>query len=671
MISNEEEPKDLGKDRTAKLLEKIKMKKNFFKDLWGVQTILKEKDERKEMILYNSLSFNPYYSTDSPSILTLTHTTKAVYILLKNGKVFKFSRENNKKQMIENIYSNKIPYEIKLNTKIMDLSCGIEHVLVRGRDCKIYSWGINSYGQLGIENIKVGPNVEISEPTPISKLSERKINQICAVNYCSFCVDENNKMFGFGKNENGEINLMKNDNYIMIPEELIMLEKNKNYKLYVSKNVKNKYFADMLLPDRSLSKAYNFPILQNNEEQKLKMEIKELKNKLNQLRKVRVTIDDYYNLINDINDLILKYEEKTNKNEIEKNDNNEPLKNFERKIEFFQNLKNNINDKSVYINKYLNDIDPRLNIKKPEKTEEKKTSSLLSTPPEEIYLYSKDIPQIGTLFEQVGSELQIQKYRYLESFHKDKEKQKIYQRKNIQNKIYIQTFKDAITEVKNKINNLLDVDMYEEAENIKEKCLNEYQNFLENTLNEITVSNLDIQEAVNMSLNDFTEISSNNLLKLTEKIKNLQIQLETNKLGANVINIFNKNIILAHQNNYLLSYILNFLIKPVYNNTLEKALKFNNPKNFNDLKNKIENLKIEFKNNPKILEKNKEKNLFEFDDEKEIKLFDMKKIIEESNKKKKEMIKQNIINKNEENDDESGFDNPSQIGELESDDDLY
>ena len=92
------------------------------------------------MILYNSLSFNPYYSTDSPSILTLTHTTKAVYILLKNGKVFKFSRENNKKQMIENIYSNKIPYEIKLNTKIMDLSCGIEHVLVRGRDCKIYSW---------------------------------------------------------------------------------------------------------------------------------------------------------------------------------------------------------------------------------------------------------------------------------------------------------------------------------------------------------------------------------------------------------------------------------------------------------------------------------------------------------------------------------------------------
>ena len=653
-MTTNEEPKDLGKDRTTKLLEKIKAKKSTFKDVWGVQKLLNEKDKKKEMVINNTLfSFNPYYSTDSPSILTLHHTSKAVYVLLKNGKVFKFSREN-KKQAIENVYTNKIPYEIKLNTKIMDLSCGIEHVLVRGRDCKIYSWGVNSYGQLGIENIKIGPNVEISEPTSITKLNERKITQIFAVDYCSFCVDENNKTFGFGKNENGEINVLKNDNCIMIPEELVMLEKKKNYKLIVSKNVKNKYFADMILPDRSLNKAYNIPILNNNEERKLKSEIKELKNKLNQLRKARVNIDDYNNLINEINDLILTYEEKTNKNEITKNENNEPLKNFERKIDFFQNLKNNINDKSVYINKYLNDIDPRLNIKNDENSEEK------------IYLYSKNIPQIGTLFEQVGSELQIQKFRFLESFHKDKEKQKIYQRKNIQNKIYIQIFKDAINEVKNKIHNLLDVDIYEEAENIKEKCSNEYQNFIENTLNEITISNLDIQEAVNMSLNDFTEISSNNLLKLTEKIKNLQIRIETNKLGVNVIDIFNKNIILAHQNNYLLSYILNYLIKPVYNHTLEKALKFNNPKNFNELKNKIESLKILIKNDPKILNSN-EKNMFEFDAEKELKFIDMKKIIEESNKKKNENVKLNKINEeiNESNE------NTSQIGELESDDDLY
>jgi hypothetical protein len=687
-MSKNEEPKDLGKDKTYKLLEKIKSKMGNFKDVWGIQKLLKTKEDSKELNLYNVLlTFNPYYTNDSPSILTLHYTTKGIFILLKNGKIFRFSNEmhKNPSQIIDNIYSDRIPYEIRINTKIMDLSCGIEHVLLRGRDCKIYSMGINSYGQLGIENIKVGPNVEISEPTAISKLSERKINQIKAVNFCSFCIDENNKLFGFGKNENGEINKMKEDNYIMVPEELVMLEKNKNYKLFIHKDGKIKYFGEMILPEKSLQKAYDIPILQNlNEEIKIKNEIKELKHKLNQLRKVRVTIEDYKNLINDINDLILKYEEKANKNEIEKNDNNEPIKNFERKIEFFENLKNNINNKSVYINKYLKNIDPRLNGNNNNNTnskndDEKKDPSYLSNTPEDIYLYSKDIPQIGTLFERVGSELQIQKYRYLETFHKDKEKQKVYQRKNIQNKIYIQIFKDAIKEAKNKINELLNVDIYEEAENIKEKCLNEYQTFSENTLYEITVRNLDIQESVNLSLNDFTEISSNNLLKLTEKIKNLQISLETNKLGANIIDIFNKNIILAHQNNYLLSYILNNLVKPVYNITLEKALKFNNPKNFNELKNKIEELKIQIKKNPKILEKNNVKNKFDEEEEmkNKIKAINVKEIVEEMNKKKNEYLKnknsQNSINFNSNNideEDESQIENPSQIGELESDDDL-
>ena len=117
-MTTNEEPKDLGKDRTTKLLEKIKAKKSTFKDVWGVQKLLNEKDKKKEMVINNTLfSFNPYYSTDSPSILTLHHTSKAVYVLLKNGKVFKFSREN-KKQAIENVYTNKIPMKLNSTRKL-------------------------------------------------------------------------------------------------------------------------------------------------------------------------------------------------------------------------------------------------------------------------------------------------------------------------------------------------------------------------------------------------------------------------------------------------------------------------------------------------------------------------------------------------------------------------
>ena len=58
--------------------------------------------------------------------------------------------------------------------------------------------------------------------------------------------------------------------------------------------------------------------------------------------------------------------------------------------------------------------------------------------------------------------------------------------------------------------------------------------------------------------------------------------------------------------------------------------------------------------------------MFEFDAEKEIKVINMKKIIEESNKKKNDDLRNKKIEENE-----SENENNSQIGELESDDDLY
>lgn len=61
-----------------------------FKDVWGIKKLLKTKEESKELNLYNVLlTFNPYYT--SPSILTLHYTTKGIFVLLKNGKIFRFS----------------------------------------------------------------------------------------------------------------------------------------------------------------------------------------------------------------------------------------------------------------------------------------------------------------------------------------------------------------------------------------------------------------------------------------------------------------------------------------------------------------------------------------------------------------------------------------------------
>jgi alpha-tubulin suppressor-like RCC1 family protein len=160
-------------------------------DDWGIKDILFSSSNENK----NLYDFNPYYNARSPFILTIEMTQKGMFILLRNGLIIKLSNEQRK---IESIYSNsKLNNMISIGTKIVDISCGIQHILARGRDCRIYSWGINSYGQLGLE--KLGLNAEIVKPTEVELLSDKKINQIYAFEYTSFCVDSMNDVYGFGK----------------------------------------------------------------------------------------------------------------------------------------------------------------------------------------------------------------------------------------------------------------------------------------------------------------------------------------------------------------------------------------------------------------------------------------------------------------------------------------
>lgn len=148
------------------------------------------------------LSYNPYYEANSPFILSIEFTNKSIYFLLKNGNIVKFGGQTPptaSRRRMEEVYSSiDSPQQIKIPTKVIDISCGYEHCLARGRDCKIFSWGINSYGQLGLENLNVGFSSEKLEPDFIPKLNQYKIVQIYATQYNSFCIADDNAIFGFG-----------------------------------------------------------------------------------------------------------------------------------------------------------------------------------------------------------------------------------------------------------------------------------------------------------------------------------------------------------------------------------------------------------------------------------------------------------------------------------------
>jgi alpha-tubulin suppressor-like RCC1 family protein len=120
--------------------------------------------------------FAPFTEND---ILTVESTKKSIFVLLKNGTVFSWKivgLNGNKKFFDQQKSSKKIPVPLKFSVAVVDIVCGKEHCLAKGRNNKIYSWGSNAYGQLGLIGFPTYPNSEKGEPSEINALNVRIIS---------------------------------------------------------------------------------------------------------------------------------------------------------------------------------------------------------------------------------------------------------------------------------------------------------------------------------------------------------------------------------------------------------------------------------------------------------------------------------------------------------------
>ena len=98
------------------------------------------------------LSYSPI---DENCILTVNSTEFNVLLLLNNGTVLSWGRNNAGlgRQCVDANVDSFIPYPIKSPVAIVEIACGVSHCLARGINFKVYSWGYNSYGQVFIYNI--------------------------------------------------------------------------------------------------------------------------------------------------------------------------------------------------------------------------------------------------------------------------------------------------------------------------------------------------------------------------------------------------------------------------------------------------------------------------------------------------------------------------------------
>jgi len=97
----------------------------------------------------------------------------------------------------------ELPIVIRFPSKvrIVALSAGSRHSLALSEEGSVYSWGWGHIGQLGHgEN-----NVSVSNPTRISRL--QNVVQVSAGGMHSACVDKNNRCYTWGSNTYGQLGL--------------------------------------------------------------------------------------------------------------------------------------------------------------------------------------------------------------------------------------------------------------------------------------------------------------------------------------------------------------------------------------------------------------------------------------------------------------------------------
>jgi hypothetical protein len=124
-------------------------------------------------------------------------------LLTQSGKVYEYEVNEDKRKKSEKY----IHYELKSfinysfeNEKIVMISCGLRHSLALTESGRVFGWGNNYWGQLGVDN-----GVENSNEPIIIELNDLKIQKIsCGLGH-SLLLSYNGDIYAFGSNRCGEV----------------------------------------------------------------------------------------------------------------------------------------------------------------------------------------------------------------------------------------------------------------------------------------------------------------------------------------------------------------------------------------------------------------------------------------------------------------------------------
>ena len=155
-----------------------------------------------------SQEYTPFRDND---VLTVENTNDSILILLRNGNLLSWGEANPTLGRRHNDSNDTLkPGLLKFKKKIVDISCGRDHCIAKSEEFKVYTWGNNSHGQLGLCSFPMNAGSSKEEPTEINTFSNQKVRQIKAGPMTSYAVVDGNFVYGWGCNEFGQL-FIEND----------------------------------------------------------------------------------------------------------------------------------------------------------------------------------------------------------------------------------------------------------------------------------------------------------------------------------------------------------------------------------------------------------------------------------------------------------------------------
>jgi len=108
--------------------------------------------------------------------------------------------------------------------KIKDIACGAFHSFAIDDEDRVYTWGLNNFGQTGIANGAGEANAVISTPTIIQNLQPYKIKEIQGGLHHSIAWTEDRKALVWGRCDDSQLGIPIEN---LSPTDLIFNSQNK------------------------------------------------------------------------------------------------------------------------------------------------------------------------------------------------------------------------------------------------------------------------------------------------------------------------------------------------------------------------------------------------------------------------------------------------------------